>query len=86
MMIHLKDIPFLEDIPGSAMDNVFVRDIMTTPVIVLHHHESYVNIKRILQGCKHNGYERVVCCYYRHTHIGLLVLLGLLFFCDLLGF
>jgi CBS domain-containing protein len=59
MMIHLKDIPFLEDIPSGAMDNVFVRDIMTTPVIVLHHQESYTNIRRILQGCKHNGFPVV---------------------------
>ena len=56
MMIHLKDIPFLEDIPGSQMDNVFVRDLMTTPVVTLRHHESVTNARRILMGCKHNGY------------------------------
>ena len=55
MMIHLKDIPFLEDIPGSSMDNVFVRDIMTTPVVTLRDHETVTNARRVLVGCKHNG-------------------------------
>jgi chloride channel 7 len=30
MTIHLKNIPFLEDIPAKAMDNKFVRDIMVS--------------------------------------------------------
>eukprot|EP00047_Mylnosiga_fluctuans_P023820 m.146627 g.146627 ORF g.146627 m.146627 type:complete len:841 (+) comp9698_c0_seq6:54-2576(+) len=59
MMIHLKDIPFLEDIPSSAMDNVFVRDIMATPVVTLRNHESMTNLRRILAGCKHNGFPIV---------------------------
>eukprot|EP00047_Mylnosiga_fluctuans_P023816 m.146572 g.146572 ORF g.146572 m.146572 type:complete len:848 (+) comp9698_c0_seq1:187-2730(+) len=56
MMIHLKNIPFLEDIPSSAMENVFVRDIMTSPVVALRSRETMTNLRRVLAGCGHNGF------------------------------
>ena len=58
-IIHLKNLPFLEDIPASRMDGVSVGNIMNTPVVVVRSLESTTNLRRVLSGCKHSAFPVV---------------------------
>ena len=60
MIIHLKGISFLEDIPSKAMDNKFVRDIMSAPVVTVMVKSRAGELRDILQSNTHNGFP-VLC-------------------------
>lgn len=59
MIIHLKGISFLEDIPSKAMDGRFVVDIMTKPAVCVTEKSLISELRTMLLSNNHNGFPVV---------------------------
>jgi chloride channel 7 len=63
MLLHLKDVPYLESKPSYVMSKLKCSDIMVKPVIVLHEtKETVEKIVQILASTDHNGFPVVRDC------------------------
>eukprot|EP00047_Mylnosiga_fluctuans_P023819 m.146616 g.146616 ORF g.146616 m.146616 type:complete len:292 (+) comp9698_c0_seq5:1590-2465(+) len=59
MIIHLKGISILEDIPSKVMDNKFVGDLMTKPVVCVPEKAVAREIKELIAAHAFNGFPVV---------------------------